>query len=548
MELSARNPFSRPADSQRQDSQTWKPLHFLTLYRLTLAGLLAALFFFLPAGKTLDGQHPWLYGTVILGYFGFALLAGFTARLRRPAYGLQVTIQVLVDILAIVLLMHASGGLESSLGILLILAVAAGSLLLPGRLAYFFAAVATLALLGEIGLAMLQENDVSGTDLTRAGLLGAALFTTAIIAHVLALRIRESEALAMRRGVDLANLARLNEHVVQRLQSGVLVVDEQERVHLVNDTAGLMLPSPHARAGEYLEQICPQLARQLRRWRAEPGYLPEALLPPAGQASLQPRFTALGRSRDSATLIFLEDTAALAQQAQQMKLAALGRLTASIAHEIRNPLGALSHAGQLLAESPHLDAGERRLTDIIATHSQRVNAIIENVLQLSRRGQSNPRDIELEDWAHEFVDELVRCGGLPADEVDIRCDHNGIRVHFDPGQLHQVVWNLAHNAIEHGGGRLALRIGLTEAQLPCLEVLDEGSGIPEEVENQMFEPFFTTAASGTGLGLYLSRELCELNDARLSYARRDDLDNRGDSRGNSRGGSRFRITFTRHGR
>lgn len=534
MELSARNPLPLTADTSRQDSQTWKPLRFLTFYRLTLAGLLAALFFFLPAWKTLGSHHPWLYGTVTLGYLGFALLAGFAARLRQPGYGLQVFVQVLADILAIVLLMHASGGLESSLGILLILAVAAGSLLLPGRLAYFFAAVATLAILGEIGLAMLQESDVASTDLTRAGLLGAALFTTAVIAHVLALRIRESEALAMRRGVDLANLARLNEHVVQRLQSGVLVVDEQERVHLVNDTAGLMLQSPHTRAGEYLEQICPQLARQLRRWRAEPGYVPETLLPPAAQASLQPRFTALGRSRDSATLVFLEDTAALAQQAQQMKLAALGRLTASIAHEIRNPLGAISHAGQLLAESPHLDAGERRLTEIIADHSQRVNAIIENVLQLSRRGQSNPRDIELEDWVHDFVDDLARCGRLPADRVDIRCNHNDLRVSFDPGQLHQIVWNLAHNAIQHGGGRLELRIGLTEAHLPCLEVLDEGPGIPDEVENQMFEPFFTTSASGTGLGLYLSRELCELNDARLSYARR-----------NGRG-SRFRITFTRH--
>jgi len=536
MPRSARNPLPLAADTSRRDSQTWKPLRFLTFYRITLAGLLAALFFFLPTDKALGGDHPWLYGVVTLGYIGFALLAGFAARLRQPGYGLQVFVQVLVDILAIVLLMHASGGLESSLGILLILAVAAGSLLLPGRLAYFFAAVATLAILGEIGLAMLQGSDVSGTDLTRAGLLGAALFTTAIIAHVLALRIRESEALAMRRGVDLANLARLNEHVVQRLQSGVLVVDEQERVHLVNDTAGLMLQSPHTRAGEYLEQICPQLARQLRRWRTEPGYVPETLLPPAAQASLQPRFTALGRSRGSATLIFLDDTAALAQQAQQMKLAALGRLTASIAHEIRNPLGAISHAGQLLAESPHLDAGERRLTEIIADHSQRVNAIIENVLQLSRRGQSNPRDIELEDWIHDFVDDLARCGRLPAERVDIRCHHNDLRVSFDPGQLHQIVWNLAHNAIQHGGGRLELRIGLTEARLPCLEVLDEGSGIPEEVENQMFEPFFTTAASGTGLGLYLSRELCELNDARLSYARRDDQGGRG---------SRFRITFTR---
>jgi len=247
-----------------------------------------------------------------------------------------------------------------------------------------------------------------------------------------------------------------------------------------------------------------------------------------------PRFTALGRQRGDATLIFLEDTAALAQQAQQMKLAALGRLTASIAHEIRNPLGAISHAGQLLAESAHLDSGEQRLTEIIRDHSQRVNTIIENVLQLSRRGQTNPQTLAIAAWLHNFVDELIRCEKLTPEQLTLTIELDTLNVHIDPGHLHQVLWNLTHNALQHGGGVLELRLGLNAAQQPCLEVLDRGTGIAANVEGEIFEPFFTTAASGTGLGLYLARELCELNRARLSYEPR---------RG---GGSCFRITFLQH--
>ncbi|MFP5506518.1 MAG: sensor histidine kinase [Gammaproteobacteria bacterium] len=522
----------RDLDADRQEGLTWRPLRFLTFYRLTLAGLLATLFFMVPGNRAFGGDAPWLFGMVSLGYLGFALVAGFAARLRRPRYRIQAFTQVLVDIFAIVLLMHAGGGLESGLGILLILAVAVGGLLLPGRLAYFFAAVATLAILSEFGLSALAGGSGSDEDFTRAGLLGIALFTTAVIAHLLARRIRETEALAEQRGVDLANLARLNQHVIHRLQSGIVVVDEQEQVHLMNDTARVMLQAPRDRAGTPLRQLSPELAEQLRRWRGDPGWVPEVFTPATSQSSLAPRFTALGKSRDSATLIFLEDTAALAQQAQQMKLAALGRLTASIAHEIRNPLGALSHAGQLLAESPHLDDGERRLTEIIRNNGQRMNRIIEDVLQLSRRGEIQPQDLEIGAWLQECIGEQIRCGRIADTQVSLDLATDAApHVSFDPGHLHQIVWNLVNNALQHGGGRAELRLGLTAARQPCLDVLDRGPGVAPEAEAQIFEPFFTTAAGGTGLGLYLARELCELNRARLSYEPR------------SGGGSRFRITF-----
>ncbi|BCO33075.1 sensor protein PilS [Thiohalobacter sp. COW1] len=525
-------------NADRQDSLTWKPLRFLTLYRLVLAALLVLLFFLLPGARNLGSDNPWLYAVVSLGYFLFALVVGFSTRLRRPGFQLQVLLQITVDILAIVLLMYASGGLDSGLGILLVLAVIAGAMLMPGRMAFFFAAVATLALMAEFAYRYLTYAGLDSSQFTRVGLLGITLFTAASLAWLLAKRIRESEALAEQRGVDLANLARLNEYIVQRLQSGIVVVDHRERIRLINDAAWVMLQIPTEARPESLAALSPELAAALRTWQQNPGREPEVFQPPRSEAVLQPRFTRLGSGTDAATLIYLEDTALMAQQAQQMKLAALGRLTASIAHEIRNPLGAISHADQLLGESPNLGDADRRLVEIIASHADRVNGIVENVLQLSRRGTTQPQRLLLADWLNEFVDDMINYQNLDSDTVTVDIDPVDLQIEFDPGQLNQLVCNLIQNALNHGsrsGQTLEVKLvgRIAESGAPCLDVIDNGPGIDSEALGSIFEPFFTTSANGTGLGLYLARELAEINRARLNYIEREE------------GGSCFRITFAR---
>ncbi|RRQ22533.1 sensor histidine kinase [Thiohalobacter thiocyanaticus] len=521
-----------------QDALTWKPLRFLTLYRLVLAALLVLLFFLLPGSRNLGSDNPWLYALVSLGYFLFALVVGFSTRLRRPGFQLQVLLQITVDILAIVLLMYASGGLDSGLGILLILAVIAGAMLMPGRMAFFFAATATLALMAEFSYRYMAFANLDSSQFTRVGLLGLALFTAASLAWLLARRIRESEALAEQRGVDLANLARLNEYIVQRLQSGIVVVDHRERIRLINDATWVMLQIPTEARPESLAALSPELAGALRAWQQDPGREPDAFQPPRSEAVLQPRFTRLGSGADAATLIYLEDTALMAQQAQQMKLAALGRLTASIAHEIRNPLGAISHADQLLNESPNLKDDDRRLVEIIASHADRVNGIVENVLQLSRRGTTQPQRLLLADWLNEFVDDMVNYQNLDSDTVIVDIDPVDLQIEFDPGQLNQLMCNLIQNALNHGSRsghplRVELVGRISESGAPCLDVIDNGPGIDSETRASIFEPFFTTSASGTGLGLYLARELAEINRARLNHIEREG------------GGSCFRITFAR---
>ncbi|MNZ68984.1 Sensor protein ZraS [compost metagenome] len=234
--------------------------------------------------------------------------------------------------------------------------------------------------------------------------------------------------------------------------------------------------------------------------------------------------------------MFLEDISQIAQQAQQLKLASLGRLTAGIAHEIRNPLGAISHAAQLLQESEVLDGHDRRLTQIIQDQSRRMNLVIENVLQLSRRRQANPQLIDLKYWLYRFAGEL-RENLRDTERLHLQAGQGSIQTRMDPNQLTQVLTNLVQNGLrystqQHGTGQVWLNLFRdSETELPVLEVLDDGPGISPEQQARLFEPFFTTETKGTGLGLYISRELCESNQARIDYKMRNE------------GGSCFRITF-----
>ncbi|MGD8875270.1 MAG: ATP-binding protein [Gammaproteobacteria bacterium] len=528
-------------DQQERDALTWKPLRLLTFYRLILAGLLTTLFFSIPDSTTLGILYPGAYAAGCIGYLAFALLAGFTTRLRHPGYEVQATVQILIDIIAVTLLMFASNGLASGLGILLLISVAAGSILLPGRMAFLFAAVATMAVIGEQLYSTLLDNAPRTTDYTQSGLLGIALFATAGLTYLLVRRIHESEALARRRGIDLANLAKLNALIVQRLQAGIIVTDHDDHVRLINETARKLLDSNDTETTQPLAVLSPALQEQLENWRRHPDSEPSLLENFSGTTNLLPHFTPLGTADGPGSLIFLEDTASMAKQAQQMKLASLGRLTASIAHEIRNPLGAISHATQLLKESEALNDGDRRLVTIIGDHTRRVNSVVENVLQLSRPGASLPQRLRLQDWLRQFVDEFSHSGVCRPEQIEYAVTDPDLEIYIDPSLLHQVVWNLCLNAVNHArpdAEALQIRLAAScpgSATTVRLDIMDNGQGIQADMTDKIFEPFFTTRSNGTGLGLYISREICESNQARLEYLPA------------TAGGSCFRINFPRVG-
>jgi two-component system, NtrC family, sensor histidine kinase PilS len=395
--------------------------------------------------------------------------------------------------------------------------------------------VITIGLLVETIVSTLQRASEGAAFLT-AGLTGASLFAITLVAIPLARRLRESEALVRQRDVDLANLNELNRFIVQHLRESILVVDATDRIRLINDTAARLLASGPVAAGTPLAEVAPRLLFLLATWRRRPYDRRDStgeVVSADGGTVIRPHFVSLSERGTGPVLVFLEDTSVIAERIQQSKLAALGRLSASIAHEIRNPVGAMSHAGQLLRESPALGSDDRHLTDIIEKNATRVSQIIENILQLSRRDTTRQERLELGGWLDTFLAEFRDTLQVAPGRLECEPPTN-LEVHFDPSHLHQVLWNLCDNALEHGGADEPVRVRagrIASSDRPFLEVSDRGPGIDPGNAERIFEPFFTTGAAGTGLGLFIARELCQTNGALLAYEAR------------SGGGSSFRIIF-----
>lgn len=510
----------------------WRVLGLLNLYRLAVPSVLTVLGAIASRPSAIGAGFPDLYFLTNAGWFFSGVLCIALLKRRWPALRTQAVLHIGFDVLAVSLLLIASLGVESGLGLLLILPIGAVSLLVTSRAAATIAAMAALAVLGQ-QLALVLANLAAPSEVTQAGLLGAVIFTVALAAAPLARRLRESEALVRQRDIDLANLAELSQYVVERLRESLVVVDDQDRIRLINESAREIL-GPGAAANALLGEVSPRLLYMLATWRSGPaeGDGGGVLLAADGLREIRPHFAPLGQSRPAPVLVFLEDMTALDDRVQQSRLAALGRLSASIAHEIRNPVGAISHAAQLLAENPDLPEADRRLTEIVQGNAQRVSTIVGNVQQLSRRASTRPERMPLGEWLAEFVDEFQVTGEHPAGSLSVRLAEAELEVRVDPTHLHQILWNLCENAMRHGEGRVELLAGrLGGSGRPFLEVADRGPGIDPALVDRIFEPFFTSRASGTGLGLFIARELAQCNRALLVYEQR------------SGGGSIFRIVF-----
>ncbi len=455
------------------------------------------------------------------------LFGAFRPLLRHQP---PLPLQLALDITLVTPLIHTSGGVSSGLGMLLILPLALAGVLLPARIATLFAALAALALLGEELHAHLSDRFTP--NYFQAGLSGTVYFATALLAAFLAQRLRESERHIEEQSSELAGLTQLNAHIIEQMQAGIVVADGEGRVHRMNRAAAKALHVDSQGFPPTLAELSPELVPAVARWQ-EQGRPTEPTVIHDGRLTL--RLVPLQGGRTGCFILHLEESAALAQQAQQMKLAALGRLTASIAHEIRNPIGAISHAAQLLGESPRLNGTDRRLTEIICNQTERVNTIIENVLQLGRGRPADIRSLQLKPWLKGMVAELLETGGNEVVAIQVEVTPPQLTIRFDPLHLHQIVWNLYRNARNAAGDRLKLQLQAAvaaETGTPYLLVSDNGPGIEPGLEEQIFEPFFTTGAKHTGLGLYIVRELCSANRARIHL-----LPGRS-------GGACFRIDFT----
>ncbi len=513
----------------------WRSLYFFGLYRLILGGLLLLLAVLFSQALSLDGKDQvWVY-RICLVYIFFTLVSLVGIKTRQPRFSLQLAFQVGTDIVVFSTMSYFSGGVQSNLGLLMLVSIAGAGLISRGRITLFYAALASIAILLEHSYAVLTQ-DAATAQFLQAGILSASFFAVAWLSHTLSKYAVASEKLAFTRGVDLSNMAEANRLMIQDMPDGVLVVDERGTLRQCNPSAerllGLTLSTDNI---NLLASFSPLLDTMFTAWRQNKALGLEVIRLPTTNRLVRVRFLPVQRQGFWGAVIVLEDMQRAQDHAQQVKLAALGRLTANIAHEVRNPLSSISYAAELLREG-QADPSQMRLTQIILDNASRLNRIVQDVMQLNRRDRANVEPINLSKHIVAFAEELCRANRVPASTIEITTTPAlECIVSFDRGHLDQVLWNLGQNALRYSQkkpGSLQLHLAHSkEDGRVALDVIDDGPGVNAEAGSKLFEPFFTTESAGTGLGLYIGRELCEANGAFLEYVPRIG------------GGACFRVVF-----
>lgn len=568
----------------------WRSLQTLNASRIVVAASLL-IFLTLRSGKDIwTTEH--LFGRDI-GLLYLLVAIGFMVlkQLYPRRFMWQVTAQILFDITIISVLYLSGGGNRSGLAILYLFPLAGAAILSPLIWSFFFTSVVVLFLLAESVYHYLKLDE--WTSLSQAGLFGAAYFAVVTVVNHLANNLISQEKLAIQRGNALAIQQAINQLVIADMGDGILVLDQGGCVFVINPAAvrmlggnltkemtGIELSSISAlrpiveilnavqnrqnsfeRRKEddisfvsircYLDDVKPELGElaadtesRERLERERPHFV----------THLKLRFVPIngvnGRSMKeragSYTIIFMQDVSDIENQAQQLKLASMGRLTASIAHEVRNPLSSISYAASLLNEDIDNLGQDRkqalRLLKIVDDNVARLNQLIEDILKLSRKAQSDVEPYLVMDLVAEMVRDFVETKGLASDMIWVVKDKNFL-VNFDPSHLREVILNLLSNAIRYASalpGSIRLFANISASGRQELHIQDDGPVIPYEVRSHLFEPFYTTSRMGTGLGLYMARELCLNNSALLDYEYRiDEADNR-----KSDPSGRFVINFS----
>ncbi len=535
----------------------WRSLQALNATRVVIALVLLA---YLSFERRADAPGSFLYAQTCIGYvivaLGFAALTLYT----RRRFLLQVTSQIALDMVVISLLYLAGGGARSGLVILYLFPLAGAAILTPLLLALFSASLVTLFLLGE-SVYQVITGDARSAPM-QAGLYGAAFFAIVAVVNRLAARLIRQEELAVRRGADLKIQMAINQLIIADVGDGILVVGRDGEVFTGNPAAQYMLGlgegAQHIRLGD--RPALEPIAQAFEQWLAQEGAGAKGVQRAAfvtvkpyhdnaawsGRrdlaAHLKLRFAKVDTPDGEAgrCVIFMQDVTAIENQAQELKLASMGRLTASIAHEVRNPLSAIGHATALLAEDLSAPT-HARLLKIVSDNVGRVNRMVEDILQLSRKVQPNGDPLFLANFLAELKTEFQETHALASDIVALG-NTGTAPVRFDALHLREVLVNLLTNAIRYASGMAgSIRIyAVTDAAGRMeLHVQDDGPGITPEIRAHLFEPFYTTSSKGTGLGLYLARELCLNNEAMLDYEYRFD----GGVFGQAKASGRFVITF-----
>ena len=507
----------KPTDARALPAPDWSVMQLLNSYRMVVVLALAAVYYLVGDQQVLGHRAQGIFEGTLFAYCASIMVSIYLERRRWPSAVTQFYLQNYIDILCIVGFIYASGGVQSGLGPLLIINIALLSQLTSTRYALLFAAIATSAVLSAELFASLLYGRWAA-DFEQTSLLGTLLFAVAWLMTVPFRRLMQrdlAEPTKNRAALDTHEIATLNEEIIRELDSGVLVLNAQNKVVMINDMARTLLGVEFNELPIHLGRLCPALMTSVESSRIDPNSGVHPVTVESTAQEVLPRYTPLSTG---GMLIRIDDHSAIRQQFQQLKMASLGRLSASIAHEIRNPLSAISHATQLLQESAQTDPVDQQLLSIAHTNTHRINRIIEDILQLSNRQQIRRDTLDitqvLETFQIRFEEENLRIGSTVESHIE-----PGLFAVFDPDHLDQVLWNICSNALRHNSSTdIALKIEAYR-ETPgtiVIDVTDNGRGIADLDRLKLFEPFYSTHHEGCGLGLYIIRELCELNKAEIN--------------------------------
>jgi two-component system sensor histidine kinase PilS (NtrC family) len=513
------------------------------LYRLVLAGILLLVGLTDALYNKSDSINRELYDNVMAFYTILVILQNIMGYAQWPHFSKQVFSYAITDILMLLAIIYATHSVDYGIGILLVLPIIIPNILQPSPFSMLLAALSVIGLMIlELNFQTNGQADIN--ELSHTGVLSLFIMVSSAIAANWASKTQETATLAKQRGEDLIQLSQLNQTVLNELQLGVIVLYGAEGITHLNKAAIDILGKPKKWYQQALETFSPELEQSYQDWRKN--HQPRIMsydVNHQNTTALRAQFIQIGSKTSQKTLIYLKDTYEEREQLQMMKLVSLGQLTASIAHEIRNPLSSISHAAQLLSESTTLNKTDERLAEIIHSNSYRTDAIIESILNVSRRKNPTRSTIVLKDWLQRFFDDFLEQSQLKANQLSLFIEPADLKVAFDPEQLHQIMWNLSRNAVKYAKEdttklSILIQVGIPDyTRNTVLNVIDNGAGISNEAQQRLFEPFYTTGTNGkggTGLGLFVSRELSQANGATLEYV---DLPS---------GGTCFRLSFSSH--
>lgn len=512
----------------------WRSLFYLNIYRMLLAVFLVTASLASFSVGSLGSRHPDQFAYTSFCYAALSLLFAFYIHKGWPRYIIQSRLHILTDIIVAIILYHTSSGSGAGLEILFFISVSASGILLGGRAALTTASAATILLIFE-HFYVITTHQRSLGGFTALGFVGGGLFVTAFIIYTLTVILRKTEVEVAQQSKDIQKLSHINDSIVGQLHSGVIVVDQSLQLILINQSGrNLLNIGNSSQFSLTLNDLLPDLALKITETEAHAKAKESKIILPSGKKLLA-HYKALDDNSTSGYIIFVDDYSQIEQEKSNDKFIAMGRLSASIAHEIRNPLGAISHAGQLLAESPSILRHDSRLVEIIKNQSHRINQIIKTILELGQSNNQNSQKIELHAWLGKIIKHFINEKGLNDKSIKLNGSKT-VTACGDPEQLQHVIVNLLSNSVNYANTDFKPCIEITIEEIgtddtPSITISDNGPGISEEIRDKIFEPFFTASSTGNGLGLYIARNICLSNHGYLDFIQ------------NKNGNSFFRLTL-----